>query len=347
MALVKAHEVDRYLAKPDPSHSVFLIYGPDKGLVSERATKLAKATGVDLADPFSTIKLDADDAAADPARLADEAHTVSMFGGKRLVWIRGSTLKNLAKSVQSVLDLPPADCLIIIEAGDLKSSAPLRTRIEKAKTAISLPCFQDQSKAIDGIIDEELREFQLTIDVDAREFLKTMLGGDRMASRAEVQKLCLYASNQDKISIDDISLIVGDASSLAVDTLIDAASTGDISLMELTFRQLISQGTAIFQITGALQRQFQMLHQARCSMESSSQSASSIVGSLRPPINFKRKDKVARALSIWKKQPLERILKRVESLTLESRSNAALAVPLISTTLMAITVEANRGSRRG
>ena len=81
MAQVKAHEVDRYLSKPDQKHRIFLIYGPDTGLVSERATLLAKASGADLADPFATIKMDADDAAADPARIADEAHTVSMFGG--------------------------------------------------------------------------------------------------------------------------------------------------------------------------------------------------------------------------------------------------------------------------
>ena len=45
MAQVKAHEVERYLKKLSPAHRVFLVYGPDAGLVSERAAQLAKASG--------------------------------------------------------------------------------------------------------------------------------------------------------------------------------------------------------------------------------------------------------------------------------------------------------------
>ena len=129
MAQIKAHEVDRYIKQPSPGHSLFLIYGPDAGLVSERGKKLAEGSGVALDDPFATIKLDADEVAGDPQRLADEAYTVSMFGGKRLVWIRGSTQKNFAKTVEPLLANPPVDAMVIIEAGDLKKSAPLRSRI--------------------------------------------------------------------------------------------------------------------------------------------------------------------------------------------------------------------------
>ena len=104
MAQVKAHEVDRYLKKPDPKHRVVLVYGPDRGLVSERTKSLAGTSGADLNDPFSTIVIDAEDAASEPTRIADEAHTVSMFGGNRLVWIKGSTQKNLIGALQPVLD---------------------------------------------------------------------------------------------------------------------------------------------------------------------------------------------------------------------------------------------------
>ncbi|MEO1398645.1 MAG: DNA polymerase III subunit delta, partial [Pseudomonadota bacterium] len=68
MAMKKAHEVDNYLKSPDPKHRTILIYGPDRGLVSERATTLAKALNVDLDDAFSTIRLDADEAASDKSR---------------------------------------------------------------------------------------------------------------------------------------------------------------------------------------------------------------------------------------------------------------------------------------
>ena len=345
MAQVKNHEVDDYLKKPNPSHRVYLVYGPDAGLVSERANSLAKLSGADLDDPFSTIVLDAEDAASDPQRVADEAHTVSMFGGNRLVHIKGSTQKQLIRAIEPVLDQPPTDALVIVEAGDLKKSSPLRTRIEKAASAVALPCYQDQVKALQQLIDQELKASNLTIDPDARQVLISLLGDNRMASRGEVQKLCLYAGDSQEITLDDVRQIVGDASALALDAVVDAASIGDIAQMEHTYKRLVARGTAVFQVVGAMQRHFQMLHLARSQMDTSGQGAASLVGSMRPPINFQRKDKVSRALSIWRMASLERVLQRLETVSLETRKNSPLAVALTSTALLAIAIEARQLQR--
>ena len=345
MAQIKNHEVDRYLKQPNPSHRLCLVYGPDAGLVSERAKSLAKSSGADLDDPFSTIILDADEAASDPQRVADEAHTISMFGGNRLVHIKGSTQKNLIKAIQPVLDQPPSDALIIIEAGDLKKSSPLRSRIEKAASAVALPCYQDQIQALRQIIDQELEASGLSMDVEARQALVGLLGENRMASRGEVQKLCLFVGDSGTITLDDVNQIVGDASILALDAVVDAASLGDIATMEHTYKRLIARGTAVFQVVSAMQRHFQMLHLARSQMDSSGQGAGSLIGSMRPPINFQRKDKVTRALSIWKLTPIERVLRRLETLSLDTRKNSSLAVALTSTALLAIAIEARRSLR--
>ncbi len=345
MAQVKNHEVDRYLRQPDPSHRVCLVYGPDAGLVSERANSLAKSSGADLDDPFSTIGLDADEAASDLQRVSDEAHTVSMFGGNRLVHIKGSTQKQLINAIQPVLDQPPVDALVIIEAGDLKKSSPLRPRIEKASSAVALPCYQDQKQALQQVIDQEMQAFGLSIDANARQMLTALLGENRLASRGEVQKLCLYVGEGGTVTPDDVNQIVGDASVLAIDAVVDAASIGDIATMEHTFKRLIARGTAVFQVVNAMQRHFQMLHMARSQMESGGQRAASLVATLRPPVNFQRKDKVTRALSIWRHKSLERVLKRLETVSLETRKNSSLAVALTSTALLAIAIEARQLQR--
>ena len=345
MAQLKTHEVDRYIASPQAAHRIFLIYGPDTGMVSERAVALAKATGADLNDPFSVIKLDADTAAADPKRISDEAYTVSMFGGDRLVWIRGTTQRNLAGALQPVIDNPPVDCMVLIEAGDLRKSSPLRNRIEKAESALALPCYPDKTRSIADIVDSHLASAKLQIDREAREMLIALLGGDRLATRAEMDKLCLYSSGSESISIDDVVLTVGDASSLDIDTVIDAASVGDIATMEHMLKRLFSRGTTVFAIVAAAQRHFQMLHGARCQMQHAGQSAAAVVGGLRPPVNFQRKDKITRALSIWSVTMLERLLVRLENVSLESRAKAGLAIPLVSTTMLAVAIEASRNRR--
>ncbi|MEM1318058.1 MAG: DNA polymerase III subunit delta, partial [Pseudomonadota bacterium] len=155
MAQLKAAEADRRIAameKSVPEHALYLIYGPDHGLTFERASRIAKASGADLDDAFSTVRLDADDAASDPSRLADEAHTVSMFGEKRLIWVRGTTRKKLLKAVEPLLSLPPQDAIVIIETGDLKKTTALRSRIEKSPHALAIPCYADGNAAISQIV---------------------------------------------------------------------------------------------------------------------------------------------------------------------------------------------------
>ncbi|MEM1038173.1 MAG: DNA polymerase III subunit delta [Pseudomonadota bacterium] len=345
MAVKKAHEVDQYLKSPDPKHKTILLYGQDRGLVSERATTLAASLKIDLDDPFSTIRLDADDAAADKNRIADEAHTVSMFGGDRLIWIRGSTQKNLAIALQPVLDVPPVDTTVLLEAGDLKKSAPLRTRIEKSPNSIALPCYQDQGRALDTIIDQECKSAGLTIAPDTRSMLKSLLGGDRIASRGEVQKLCLYAAKKGMISADDVGTIVGDASGLDMDAAFDAALLGQTAQVEERVNRLLARGTTPVQLHMMMHRQLQALHAMRIVMEANRTAAASVVGAMRPPVNFQRRDAVVRILSGWSTDGLAKCVDRFGKIALDIRAQQAIAADLLTMAFLAVSLEARRMMR--
>jgi len=346
MAMKKAHEVDAYLKSPDPKHKTILIYGQDRGLVSERAAKLAKALKVDLDDPFSTIRLDADEAASDKNRLADEAHTVSMFGGDRLIWIKGSTQKSLPTCVQPVLDVPPSDTTILIEAGDLKKSAPLRTRIEKSPNAISLPCYQDQARALAQLIDEECARSKLSIDPDAKAALQSMLGGDRIASRGEVQKLCLYAAKQSSITLDDVLTIVGDASATDMDSAFDLALLGRTSLLEERLNRLLSRGTTAVQLHMMMHRHLQNLHSVRIIMDANRSAATSAVAAMRPPVNFQRKDAIVQVLNAWSSDALAKCVDRFAKIALDIPAQQNIAAHLLTMAFLAISLEAQRYVRK-
>src|ERR1700689_5074310 len=157
MVVVKAWEVDRFVARPDPGKPIILVHGADLGLVHERTDALIAGAVDDRHDPFSLARIDGDALAEEPERLVEEAHTVPLFGGRRAVWVRAGS-RNFAAAVERVLAAPPAaDCRIVIEAGDLRRGAPLRNLCERASNAAALPCYADTGRDLDRLIDDEMR----------------------------------------------------------------------------------------------------------------------------------------------------------------------------------------------
>lgn len=346
MAQKKAHEVDNWLKRPDPSIRIVLIYGPDRGLVSERAKLFVKQTNLDADDPFSSIRLEAGEIEAEPGRLSDEANTVPMFSAQRLIWIKGaSTQKHLADEVKQLAANPPRDAIIVIEAGDLKKGAALRTSIESASSAMALPCYADDGRSVDGVIDEVFGRENLAINMDARHLLKSNLGGDRLATRSEIEKLALYCQGQKEVTVQDVAVMTGDVSGISADDVVDAVLSGNLTAFDTGFSRFISTGSPVFMVISSAMRQFQSLQLMRAEMDAQSKTASTVIASARPPIFFARKKLIENSLQRWNSMAIARALDRLQATVLLTRQRQDLSVATARQALMALTAEAARAGR--
>lgn len=343
MAEIKSAQADAFVEKPDLQYRTFLFYGPDSGLVSERADAIAGKFGVDLTDPFSLVRIDADTAAADRGRLSDEAHTIGMFGGSRLIRVSGSTRRNLAEAVKPVLDAPPVDSRIVIEAGDLKKDSALRRMVEKSKSGVAIPCYQDDDRAIERLIGSVLQQAGMTINAEARELLKANLGADRRASRNELEKLVLYCHGRSSIAPQDVIAIVGDTAALAADDVIDAALAGRIVELEDLSLRLEAAGVSADLVLLQALRQMQSLHALRCRMTSTKAPAAAVVASMRPPVHFSRRDAMIGVLTAWPQERLEKSLALLDRAAFEARANSGLSWSIAGRALLALVLEARRG----
>lgn len=342
MAQKKAHEVDGWLARPQGAFPVVLIYGPDRGLVSERATLYARQAGFRLDDPFSVTRLDAGEIESDPGRLMDEANTVAMFADRRLIWIKGAgTHKALGASLKDLCTSPPEATIILVEGGDLKKGAPVRAAVEQGSAGMALPCYVDQARAIEGVIDEVLGRDGITIAPDARQALKASLGGDRLATRSEIEKLALYAGRDGRIELAHVTEIVGDVSAKSLDDATDAILAGDVAGFDRAYSGWVNAGNAPFQLVSAVMRQFQQLEMLRAAVDAGA-SASSAVAAARPPVFFSRRNNVERAVQKWTSSSIARGLDRLQATVLAMRTRSQLDEPTARQAMLALAIEARR-----
>ena len=345
MAQKKAHEVDGWLARPDPSITVILVYGPDRGLVSERARLFAQKSGLPLDDPFSVVKIDAAEA-DQPGRLLDEARTVPMFADRRLVWVRGvGTQSAIAADIAALVEEPPADCLVLVEASDLKKNAALRTTVERGRSAMALPCYSDDARSIDAVIDDVLYKAKLTISLEARHLLKSNLGGDRLATRGELEKLALYCAGATEIGTDDVRAMVGDVSGLSVDEAVDAVMCGRIAEFDNVFSRHVATGNPPFLMLSAALRHVQGLQLMREQVEGEGKTAAAAVASTRPPVFFARRSSVEQAVQRWTQTMLQAAAERLQGAILKSRQHPAVAAFVIRQALLALAIEGARARR--
>jgi DNA polymerase III subunit delta len=340
MVALKASEIDRYMIHPDRARPVVLVFGPDAGLVRERAETLIRTAVDDPKDPFQLARLDGDDLAGEPTRLVEEANTIPLFGGRRAVWVKCGS-RNFVPAVEALLASTCADCRVVIEAGDLRRNAPLRTICERAANAVALPCYLDSEKDLARLIDQEMQAAGLTISPEARAALVPLLGGDRLASRHELRKLALFARGKARVGLEDVRAVVTDASMLELDDLVDAAFAGRTDELEVEFRKTQTAGTAPSTILIAAVRQVAQLHKARLAVEDGV-SLGDAAGGMQPFLHFSRRSTVEAALRMWNSSRLEQAMTQLADAALEARRQSALADMIARRTLLALAVNAKQ-----
>ncbi len=339
---IKPADADRFLSRPDPAVRVILIYGSDDGLVAERVERFAAAVIGKADDPFARVRLESSAIADDPARLADEAHSVPLFGGQRVMVVRLSGPRPIQAAVEALLNQPPVDTWVVIAAGEQRKGSGLRRLCETHKGAAAIACYPDTGRDLDRIVDEETRTAGLAIAADARAALKAMLGADRMVSRSEVAKLCLYAADASTITVDHVRAVIGDAAAFAMDEVIDAAALGDPSGLDRGYRRLVASGVPGSVIVGAAVRHFNFLQKARAALDAGA-SADTVLSRAGPPLFYQRRDAVTRQLAAWSPNALDNALTRLDRALYDSRLHRGIEDEVIGQALQAVAALARAG----
>lgn len=196
MELKRRPDVERFLRAPDKHIRCALIYGPDAGVVRERAAQLAAATTERPDDPFDVALMTDADLDGDGASLEGELAAQSMMGGRRLVRLR-LTAEKLERSVAEALTghaegrFNP-DAFFLIEAGALGRRSVLRSAAEKVQQAAAIPCYEDEPGDVARLVREALAKDNVSLTNEALSLFVGRLPKERGVARQEIERLILY-----------------------------------------------------------------------------------------------------------------------------------------------------------
>jgi DNA polymerase-3 subunit delta len=330
-------DIEPFVKNPNKAARLILVYGPDSGLMRERAKTMALTIVSDINDPFNAVTLNGESLEDDPARLSDEASAISMMGGDRLIRVENAGDK-LTLLLKEYLKAPSPSALIILEAGELPPRSSLRKLCESAKNAAAVPCYVEDAQNLARLIRETLQNAGVGINPDAVTWLTTNISGDRQKVRSELEKLITYKGTEDKspLSLMDVKACCGEAGATALDDLVYAVAGGNTAIALKTYNQLLEEGVNFAPILRSLQNHFSKLHLIKAKIERGD-NLDSAIKTLTPQIFFKQLPAFKSQISRWSLSSIGKVLEKLMDLEAQCKQTGAPVDTLCAQAVLGIS----------
>lgn len=305
-----AGSIGRAVDEPNPATRLYLFHGPDESQSRALGARLLEALGATK----SVVAAGA--VKSDPALLVDEASAMSLFGGKRAIWIEPAT-KDIEEGVAALLEGPAPESPVIAIAGALTAASPLRKLAEASPHALAYAAYLPEGDNAVRMVANIGRRYGLKSSPPVAARLADACGNDQAIVTQELQKLALYVGASpetpkelDHSAIDDVGAesAEGDFQRLA-----DLALDGEISELSEELARLPAGGSEAIPVVRSLQRRLLMLAPLRARIERG-EKIDAVMTSAGRPLFFKEKAKVQRMLSKWTAHALATVADRAGKL---------------------------------
>jgi DNA polymerase-3 subunit delta len=330
--------IGRAVDQPDPAIRFYLLHGPDEAQSRALGARLIEALRA------SRFIISAGDVKSDPAVLADEAGAMSLFDGKRVIWIEPAG-DEITPGVQALLEANAAESPAVAIGGSLRRASALLKLAEASPAAIAFASYVPEGRDAERMVANVGRTLGLKVSPPVAERLAEACAGDQAIAARELEKLALYigASPQSPKELSDEAL---DAVGAALPEgnfarLADLALAGDMKALADELGSLSRAGTEAIPVIRALQRRLLMLAPARARVDRG-ESAEAVMTSLGKSLFWKDKPLITRLLNRWDSAGLATAAERAGRLERELMFSDAPPAEALGEELVAIARAARR-----
>lgn len=183
---------------------LFLLHGPDEAAALDYVAQLGKALGPGA----DRIDVDGASLRGQPGRLADEAASISLFGGTRYLRVSGMG-EDGADAVQLLLDAPSGGAPVVAIAPGVKASGKLVKLALASPHVMAFACYPPEGRQATQLAVRLARDRGVGLNPDAAELLLEVAGGERGILAGEIEKLALYLdAAPDRLREADLSAVL-------------------------------------------------------------------------------------------------------------------------------------------
>jgi len=194
--------------------------------------------------------------------LLEEAQSMSLFGGRKVIDLRMQSLRTEGQSTTHILKMlvssPNPDTRILIRTPELRKeqrSAAWFKAIDQGGLVVTIRAIE--AAAFPGWLTDRLRKAGLKLERDALDFLADMMEGNTLAAVQEIERLKL-SGLESPIRRDALAELLEDSSHHSGFAFVDAVFAGEATRVARVLAGLAQEGQSLFGplalLTSALRR---------------------------------------------------------------------------------------------
>lgn len=304
--------IGRAVDQPESKVRFFLFHGPDEAQSRALGERLLQALGA------TKFIVAAGAMKSDPAILADEAGAMSLFGGKRLIWIEPAT-KDIEESVAALLEGPDTESPVVAIAGALSKASALLKLADGSPVALAFAAYLPEGADAERMVTDAGRRCGLKISPPLAERIADSCGNDQALVSRELEKLALYVDaspeSPKELTEEAVDAVGTELQESGFPQLADLALSGRLAELADTLGR-VPRGADAIPIIRALQRRLMMLAPARARIDRGER-PDAVMASFGKALFFKDKPLVERLLRLWDAKGLATVAERAGELERE------------------------------
>ncbi len=243
------HAVEFLKKIPDSIAGVVVLSGGQRHL-KQAALNVLRQQIIDDDDTCFTRFTGRD---AQLSSVADELHTVSMWGDRRLIIVDDAdefVTKNRA-GLEKLVDKPAKKSVLVLDV----NSWPKTTRLYKqiAAKGLEIDCSELKGPQLLKWLQETAKDsYGQTLARDAASLLIELVGEELGMLNTELAKLGSYVGTKGKIEVDDVKSLVGGWRTETTWAMTDAARDDDLGFTLTALDQLLTAGEPPMKLLGGI-----------------------------------------------------------------------------------------------
>ena len=317
--IIKSFECKKIILTQQKIH---LLYGENQGHLSDFVDNIFKKKFVD-----NIYQYEEPEVLNNEEIIFNEIQNKSFFEIEKLIIINRATdkIKNL---IERINEKTINDVNIVLVSGVLEKKSKLRSLFEKDKKLIIIAFYKETEQSLLNLAISFFREKNINISRQLINLIIKRAMNDRGNLKNELSKIEAYSLSKKEINEECILKITNLSENYGISALIDNCLIQN----QKKIKEIINENNFSAEESIQIIRTFLMKSkrlQILIKEISKDRNIDSVITEAKPPIFWKDKEMVRQQLTIWNKDKILDLIKRINSTELLIKKNSINSINIL------------------